>query len=93
MTLYLIYQYALNVSDLCDTESLRELFTRFGFEMLVYDDMTAQDMRLKLRELGGRNFMSADALVSITTHYTEIIRHFGNILFASFRIDEMSRCP
>lgn len=49
---------------LCVTESLRTVFTQFGFDVKVHKDLTAEAMRNELQKLGRRNFLSDDALVS-----------------------------
>nr|XP_046263263.1 caspase-8 [Scatophagus argus]XP_046263264.1 caspase-8 [Scatophagus argus]XP_046263265.1 caspase-8 [Scatophagus argus] len=46
-----------------DECALRNLFTRLGFTMVVHNNLTADDMRHVLRELGTRNFRDHDALV------------------------------
>lgn len=51
-----------------DTEALLTVFTRLGFNVVVHDDLTAHKMLLVLRELGSRNFLDDDALVSSVTH-------------------------
>lgn len=58
----------IKVSLVCITDALRKVFTRLDFEMVVYNDLTAENIRFNLQELGGRNFRDHDALVSNVTH-------------------------
>lgn len=46
-----------------DEKSLHKLFGDLGFTVHVHNDLTAEAMRSKLRELGTRNFLDEDALV------------------------------
>lgn len=68
------------VSLLCDTEALCSVFTRLGFKMVVFNDQTADGMRHKVKELGKRNFVDHDALVSNVTHFEVIMLHFKRTL-------------
>lgn len=56
------------VSLLCDTEVLRTVFTHLGFNVVVHENLTAGAMRRELKNLGSRNFLEDDALVSSVTH-------------------------
>ncbi len=67
------------VSLLCDTESLHALFTDLGFTVMVHKDLTASAMRSEIRELGRRNFLNEDALVSSATY----LQRFNIILYFS----------
>ncbi|KAF3699004.1 Caspase-8 [Channa argus] len=46
-----------------DERALSSLFSRLGFEMKVYNNLTADEMRSTLGELSTNNFMNHDALV------------------------------
>ncbi|KAM7401188.1 hypothetical protein PAMA_005399 [Pampus argenteus] len=46
-----------------DANSLQEVFTRLGFEVVIHKNLTAYDMQYKLNELGAKNFLDEDALV------------------------------
>ncbi|XP_078120749.1 caspase-8 [Sander vitreus] len=46
-----------------DAKALRTVFTRLGFNVVVHDNLTANEMLLLLKELGSRNFLDDDALV------------------------------
>lgn len=47
----------------CDAESLRRVFTRFGFKVVVHPDLTADAIKQELMRLGKRNFGRDDAMV------------------------------
>lgn len=55
-----------------DEKALRAVFSRFGFEMRVYNDLTAEEMRFALKELGNLNFMDHDALVVCVLSHGEM---------------------
>ncbi|GLD74124.1 caspase-8-like isoform X1 [Lates japonicus] len=46
-----------------DAKALRKVFYRLGFEVVIHDNLTAGDMRQKLKELSRRNYLDEDALV------------------------------
>uniref|UniRef100_A0A3P8WSJ9 Caspase-8 n=1 Tax=Cynoglossus semilaevis TaxID=244447 RepID=A0A3P8WSJ9_CYNSE len=46
-----------------DSKGLRSVFTRLGFTVLIYDNLTADGIRSKLAELSKNNFVDHDALV------------------------------
>lgn len=56
------------VSLLCDTEVLNAVFSQLGFTVVVHNNLTAEAMRHEIQQLGTRNFMADDALVSSVTH-------------------------
>ena len=51
----------------CVTESLNEVFSLFGFEVDIKDNLTASEIRREMKELSKRNFINDDALVSGVT--------------------------
>ncbi|XP_061652401.1 caspase-8 isoform X2 [Phyllopteryx taeniolatus] len=46
-----------------DEEALESLFSRFGFSVIVHSNLTAEEIREKLRIIASRNFSEEDALV------------------------------
>uniref|UniRef100_A0A3B4Z0Y9 Caspase-8 n=1 Tax=Stegastes partitus TaxID=144197 RepID=A0A3B4Z0Y9_9TELE len=46
-----------------DAQALKDVFTRFGFEVEIHNNLTAGNMRTVIRMLGQRNFLRDDALV------------------------------
>ncbi|XP_069020625.1 caspase-8 [Embiotoca jacksoni] len=46
-----------------DADSLNKVFTRFGFTVVIHDNLTAENMRYTLTELGKKNFINDDVLV------------------------------
>ncbi|XP_029309754.1 caspase-8 [Cottoperca gobio] len=46
-----------------DEKSLHTVFTKLGFTVVIHNNLTAEDMRLELKNLGSRNFSNDDALV------------------------------
>lgn len=51
----------------CDADSLRAVFTKLGFTVVVHKDLTATDIERELQRLANRNFVNEDALVSDLT--------------------------
>lgn len=51
------------ITFLCDAETLRVVFTKLGFTVVVHNDLTAEDIRSELQRLAKRNFVNEDALV------------------------------
>lgn len=47
----------------CDAASLRAVFTKLGFTVVVHKDLTAEDILNELKILTKRNFVNEDALV------------------------------
>lgn len=60
-----------------DAKSLDTVFTRLGFKVVTYNNLTAGDMRLKLQQLGSRNFLDDDALVVCVLSHGEEECVFG----------------
>lgn len=48
---------------LCDAESLRAVFTKLGFKVVVHNDLEAEAIHCELERLAKRNFVNEDALV------------------------------
>uniref|UniRef100_A0A4W6CB31 Caspase-8 n=1 Tax=Lates calcarifer TaxID=8187 RepID=A0A4W6CB31_LATCA len=46
-----------------DAKALRKVFYSLGFDVVIHDNLTADDMRHKLKELSRRNYSNEDALV------------------------------
>ncbi|XP_059200420.1 caspase-8-like [Centropristis striata] len=46
-----------------DAMALRKVFTQLGFTMEIHENLTAEDIRHELQELGKRDFSDDDALV------------------------------
>uniref|UniRef100_A0A3Q1FKX0 Caspase-8 n=1 Tax=Acanthochromis polyacanthus TaxID=80966 RepID=A0A3Q1FKX0_9TELE len=46
-----------------DAKTLNKVFTDFGFDVKIRNNLTASDMRAEMQKLGERNFMNDDALV------------------------------
>ncbi|XP_038574565.1 caspase-8-like [Micropterus salmoides] len=46
-----------------DEKALHKVFTHLGFKVMVHNNLTAEAMRLVLKELSRRNFFADDALV------------------------------
>ncbi|XP_061549485.1 caspase-8 isoform X2 [Phycodurus eques] len=46
-----------------DEKALESLFSRFGFSVIVHSNLTAEEIREKLRIIASRNFSEEDALV------------------------------
>ncbi|XP_045907788.1 caspase-8-like [Micropterus dolomieu] len=46
-----------------DEKALHKVFTHLGFEVVVHNNLTAEDIRLVLKDLSGRDFFADDALV------------------------------
>nr|AVD97789.1 caspase 8 [Miichthys miiuy] len=46
-----------------DEKVLRKVFTDLGFTVVVHNNLTARDIRHKIKELGRRNFLNDDVLV------------------------------
>uniref|UniRef100_H3CR38 Caspase-8 n=2 Tax=Tetraodon nigroviridis TaxID=99883 RepID=H3CR38_TETNG len=46
-----------------DADSLRAVFTKLGFTVVVHKDLTATDIERELQRLANRNFVNEDALV------------------------------
>lgn len=46
-----------------DSKILKSVFTRLGFRVLIYDNLTAGDIRSTLKELSKKDFVDHDALV------------------------------
>ncbi|XP_072219090.1 uncharacterized protein [Leuresthes tenuis] len=52
-----------------DEKTLTTVFRRFGFEVVVHNNLTAEKIRHEIRQLGERNFLRDDALViAILSH-------------------------
>lgn len=49
------------------------MFYSLGFDVVIHDNLTADDMRHKLKELSRRNYSNEDALVSNSTHFQSSI--------------------
>ncbi|XP_059201359.1 caspase-8 [Centropristis striata] len=60
-----------------DAKVLDTTFTRLGFTVEIHKNLTAEEMRLKLRELGKRNFLNDDALVVCVLSHGEEGTVFG----------------
>uniref|UniRef100_A0A3Q4HIH9 Caspase-8-like n=1 Tax=Neolamprologus brichardi TaxID=32507 RepID=A0A3Q4HIH9_NEOBR len=46
-----------------DADTLKEVFTHFGFKVKMHDNCTAEQMKKKINDLGRINFTNHDALV------------------------------
>uniref|UniRef100_A0AAQ6A2C2 Caspase-8 n=1 Tax=Amphiprion ocellaris TaxID=80972 RepID=A0AAQ6A2C2_AMPOC len=46
-----------------DAKALNKVFTNFGFEVVIHNNLTARNMRAEIEKLGKRNFVNDDALV------------------------------
>lgn len=46
-----------------DAKALKKVFTSFGFDVKIHNNLTARDIRAEMQKLGDRNFMNEDALV------------------------------
>nr|CCV01626.1 caspase 8 [Channa striata] len=55
-----------------DEKTLHQVFEKLGFTMRVYNDLTAEEMRFALKELGNLNFMDHDALVVCVLSHGEM---------------------
>uniref|UniRef100_A0A667YM94 Caspase-8 n=1 Tax=Myripristis murdjan TaxID=586833 RepID=A0A667YM94_9TELE len=60
-----------------DEKALSSVFSSLGFEVEVCNDMTAQDIRDELAQLGRRNFFDDDALVVCVLSHGELGCVFG----------------
>ncbi|XP_068427188.1 caspase-8-like [Clinocottus analis] len=60
-----------------DEKTLRTVFTRLGFTVLVHNNLTAEAIRQVLQELGSRNFSDEDALVVCVLSHGEMGCVFG----------------
>lgn len=60
-----------------DEKALNAVFTRFGFTVVVHNNLTAADMRHEIKELGARNFLDEDALVVCVLSHGEMGSVFG----------------
>lgn len=56
------------------------MFTRLGFEMVIHNDLAAENIRFEIENLGKRSFLDDDALVSDIAHFNVIIPHFERAL-------------
>ncbi|XP_071399009.1 caspase-8 [Centroberyx affinis] len=60
-----------------DENALNTMFSRLGFEVVVRKDMTADEIRRELAQLGEQDFLEADALVVCVLSHGEMGCVFG----------------
>uniref|UniRef100_A0A3P8Q630 Caspase-8 n=1 Tax=Astatotilapia calliptera TaxID=8154 RepID=A0A3P8Q630_ASTCA len=54
-----------------DADTLKEVFTRLGFQVKIHNNCTAEQMKKKINDLGKNNFKSDDALVVFVLSHGE----------------------
>ncbi|XP_054452139.1 caspase-8-like isoform X2 [Anoplopoma fimbria] len=55
-----------------DEKALNKVFTSLGFTVVVHNNLTADDMRQELQQLGSRSFLDDDALVVCVLSHGEL---------------------
>ncbi|XP_054452141.1 caspase-8-like [Anoplopoma fimbria] len=55
-----------------DEKALNKVFTSLGFTVVVHNNLTADDMRQELKQLGSRSFLDDDALVVCVLSHGEL---------------------
>lgn len=60
------------ITFLCDADSLQDVFTKLGFKVVVYKNLTAEDIERELQSLARRDFVNEDALVREQTAFPYI---------------------